>query len=178
MIYHLTGTIKLREDDFLVIDVNGVGYKVFVGCSKEESFKEKCTIFCYMQKTEKDIRLYGFQTKENLELFEKLTKMAGIGPKTALRIASIASVEELRRGISEDDQEIIKKIFTIGKKKGQQVIFELSEKFIKEAKEDVAFQTLKNLGFCDSKINEALKKVKDEKNDEERVAKALKILGR
>ncbi len=178
MIYYLTGEVKERESDFLVIDVAGVGYKVFVDCSSDESFTKKCTIYCYMQKTEKDIRLYGFQTKENLELFEKLTKMSGIGPKTALRIASIASVEELKRGIEEDDQEIIKKIFTIGKKKGQQVIFELSEKFIKEAKEDVAFQTLKSLGFCDSQINEALKKVKSEKSAEERVAKALKILGK
>ena len=175
MIYYLKGEVTVIEEGFVVIEVGGVGYKVFV--AKGSDLEKKTTLYCFMQKTEKDIRLYGFKEKENLELFEKLLKISGIGPKTALRIASIASVEELREGIAREDSQVMKKIFSIGKKKGQQVVFELSQKFIKEVGDDDAFKTLKNLGFCDAEINQALKKVSAKKNEEERVSEALKILG-
>ncbi len=176
MIYYLKGKITIKEKDFIVLDVNGVGYKVFVDLNNND-FKEETTIYCFMQKNDKDIKLFGFKEKENLELFEKLMKISGVGPKTALRIASIASVDELKKGIEKEDDAVMSKIFSIGKKKGQQVIFELSQKFIEE-KNDEAFQTLKNLGFCDEKISKALKKVKDAKNEEEKIEKALKILGK
>ncbi len=176
MIYYLKGKVVIKEKDFIVVDVGGVGYKVFVD-REEEDFEDKTTVYCFMQKTEKDIRLYGFKRKENLELFEKLTKISGIGPKTALRIASIASVEQLKRGIQKEDKRVMKKIFSIGKKKGQQVVFELSQKFIRETEDEDAFKTLKTLGFCETEINEALGKVSGEKSEEERVSEALKILG-
>ncbi len=176
MIYYLKGKISIIEEDFVVVDVGGIGYKVFMNC--EGLPKGETTLYCFMQSTENGIRLYGFKQKENLELFEKLTKISGIGPKTALRIASIASVEELKRGIEQEDKVVMKKIFSIGKKKGQQVVFELSQKFIKEAEEDDAFQTLKNLGFHEAKIHSALKKASKEKTEEKRVAEALKILGK
>jgi Holliday junction DNA helicase RuvA len=178
MIYYLSGKITIRESGFIVVDVNGVGYKVFVAKGTEESFKEKSTIFCFMQNSEKDMRLFGFKEKENLEFFERLMKISGIGPKTALQIASIASMEEMKRGIEREDKKIIKKIFSIGEKKGQQVVFELSRKFIKEVKKDDAFETLKTLGFCDAEICAVLEKVSDKKNGEDRVSEALKILGK
>ncbi len=177
MIYYLKGKIIIKEDDYLVIDVNGVGYKVFAITEEIEEGDKEIVLFCFTQSTEKDIRIYGFREKENLLFFEKLINISGIGPKTALRIASIASMPELKKGIEEDDREIMKKIFSIGKKKGQQVIFELSRKFIEEEKKDEAFLALKNLGFCEKKISEALKKVTKGKNEEERVEEALKILG-
>ncbi len=173
MIYYLRGKIAIKEKDFLVFDVQGVGYKIFV----DGQFGEEKIIYCFMQKSEKDIKLFGFKEKENLELFEKLIKMPGIGPKTALRIASIASVEELKKGIEREDKEVMEKIFSIGKKKGQQVVFELTEKFF-EKKDDEVFQTLKSLGFSDDKINKVLKKVDNSKAEEERVKEALKILGK
>lgn len=172
MIYYLKGKITIKEKDFIIFDVQGVGYKVFV----DGYFNDEKIIYCFMQKSDKDIKLFGFKEKENLELFEKLIKMPGIGPKTALRIASIASVEELKEGIEKEDKEVMEKIFSIGKKKGQQVVFELTERFF-EKKEDEAFQALKGLGFSDDKINKALKKIKGFKNEEERIKKALKILG-
>ncbi len=176
MIYYLKGTIIIKEKDFVVIEVGGIGYKVFI--SKEENdLKKTATLYCFMQKSEKDIRLYGFKERENLELFEKLMKISGIGPKTALRIASIASVEELKKGIEREDKQVMQKIFSIGKKKGQQVVFELSNKFVKETEDGDASKILKNLGFCEAKINEALEKVSKEKSEEDRVSEALKILG-
>jgi len=178
MLYYLKGKITIREKDFVVIDVGGVGYKVLMPSQENENFGEEVVLYCFMQKTENDIRLYGFKEKENLELFEKLTKISGIGPKTALRIASIASIEELKRGIEQEDKRVMKKIFSIGKKKGQQVVFELSQKFIKESQECEVFQALKNLGFHEEDIHEVLKNISEEKSEEKRIAEALKILGK
>lgn len=177
MIYYLNGKITIRDKDYVVVDVGGVGYRVFISSEEEYLLNEKTTLYCYMQKTEKENKLFGFRERENLKLFENLTKISGIGPKTALRIASIASVDEIKKGIEREDKMIMKKIFSIGKKKGQQVVFELSEKIIKEIKEDDAFVILKNLGFCDEKIHEALNNVSNTKDDEERVKEALKMLG-
>ncbi len=176
MIYYLKGKVTVVEKDFVVVDVAGVGYKVNV--CEETCFKknEDVTVYCYVQKTDNDTRLYGFKEKENLDLFEKLVKISGIGPKTALPVASCLTIEQVRVGIEKEDQKVIKKIFSIGKKKGQQVVFELSRKFIKEAEEDEVFITLKELGFPPERIRSALEGVDSESSTEERVALALKIL--
>jgi len=162
----------------LVIEVGGVGYKVFTVPKKSDKEGEQTMIFCFMQATDRGIRLYGFREKENLEFFEKLINMSGIGPKTALRIASIAPMGELKEGIEKGDEEIMKQIFSIGEKKGQQVVFELSRKLVKEPKKDEAFQALKGLGFREDDIRDALGKVSAKKSKEERVEEALKVLGK
>ncbi len=178
MIYYLSGKITACEEDFVVLDVAGVGYKVYI--CKEERFKENTitTVYCYVQKTDTETRLYGFKEKENLELFEKLIKISGIGPKTALPVASSLTIEKIRIGIESEDKQVLKKIFSIGKKKGQQVVFELSRKFIKEAEEDEVFETLKELGFCPREIHKVLDSVLEKKNSEKRIKEALKLLGK
>ena len=177
MIYYLKGKIAIKGEDFLVIDVGGVGYKVFSVPKEKDSVGREITMFCFMQNTDRDVRLYGFKEKENLDFFEKLINMSGIGPKTALRIASIAPMGELKRGIEKGDKEIMRKIFSIGEKKGQQVVFELSRKIVKEPGKDEAFEALRGLGFCDSDIKKVLEEVPAEKTKEEKVTEALKILG-
>ncbi len=178
MFYYLKGEITIREDDFVVIDVSGVGYRVNVCKDTPLKKGEKATVYCHTQTTDNDTRLYGFCSKDNLELFEKLIKISGIGPKTALPVASCLTSEEVRVGIEKEDQVVIKKIFSIGKKKGQQVIFELSRKFIKEVEEDEAFATLKELGFAPAEIHRALEQTNSEMSSEERVSTALKNLGK
>jgi len=189
MIYYLKGKIVDKKEDFVVVDVNGVGYKVLTAPETRDVLGERDTLFCFVQKTEKDDRIYGFKKKENLELFEKLTKISGVGPKTAFHIASCFSIEELQKGIEKEDKKVMEKIFGIGKKKGQQVVFELSRKFIQEkkrprkkesgpGKKDEALETLKNLGFSDTEARRALEKTAQGKKEEERVAEALKILGK
>ncbi len=175
MFYYLKGEITIVENDFIALEVGGVGYKINT-CKDANFTKGKVsTVYCYVQQTDNDTRLYGFKEKENLELFEKLIKISGIGPKTALPVASCLTTEQVRVGIEKEDKLVIKKIFSIGKKKGQQVVFELSRKFIKEVEEDEAFATLKSLGFPPSAIHQALEAVKEE-GTEERVAAALKTL--
>jgi len=175
MIYYLKGKIEVVEKDFVVVDVGGVGYKVLVSSKIGEN--KEVMLYCHMQVTDKGSRLYGFENKENLDFFEKLMNISGIGPKTALRIASIAPMEEMKEAIQREDKQIMKEIFSIGEKKGQQIVFELSRKFIKEPEKDEVFEALRELGFPQANIKEALRKISDEGSTEERVKKALKILG-
>ncbi len=177
MIYYLQGKVNIKENDFIVVDVSGVGYKVFVSKEINNSLNGNIRIYCYTQKTDKETRLYGFKEKENLELFEKLIKITGIGPKTALDIASTVSMQELMHGIERNDERVMKKVFSIGKKKGQQVVLELSGKIASENKKDEAFATLKALGFADDEIRHTLNKCSSN-NSKNRVEEALKLLGK
>ena len=178
MFYYLKGKITIRESDFLVLEVGGVGYKMHVCEDTDFSDKDEVVIFCYVQKTDNDTRLYGFKEKENLELFEKLIKISGVGPKTALPIASCLTMEKIRAGIETEDKQVLRIIFKIGKKKGQQVIFELSRKFIKEAEEDDVFVALKGLGFAPEEIRQALEGANHQEDSEKRLKEALKVLER
>ncbi len=181
MIYYINGKIEFKEKDFVVIDTGGVGYKVFMSpdailtLPKEGSnFK----LYCHLNTTRDSETLYGFPAKENLEFFERLVNLSGIGPKTAVQVASIAPMDVLKEGIQNNDQEILQKIFAIGKSKGQRVIFELSRKIQEEPEEDVAFSTLCSLGFSKKESLAALKGVPKDKSANERVKEALKFLDR
>ncbi len=182
MIYYLKGKIVIRKEEFLVIDVGGMGYKVLVSPEVKDSLKENATLYCFVQKGEKEDRIYGFKSEENLKLFERLLKISGIGPKTALTIASCASMEELKKGIEKEDKKVMEKIFSAGEKKGQQVIFEISRKMVEkrekdEEGKDEAYETLRGLGFKDGEIKKALRKVGKNEKKEKRVKEALKMLG-
>ncbi len=180
MFYYLKGKVTIKEEDFLVIEVGGVGYKVLISPESKNDFQGEVKIFCFMQKTDKEDRLYGFKKKENFELFSTLLKISGIGPQKALSIASCTSLEEIKRGIEENDEEVMKKIFSIGEKRGQQVIFELSRKIAKKKtkKKDEVFEALQGLGFKKEEIEEVLEKVCPRKKKEKRIEEALKILGK
>ncbi len=180
MIYYLDGKIAIKGEDFVVIDTGGVGRKAYMSSDaiknlppKGEDFK----LFCYLNIGRNSQRLYGFPSKENLEFFESLINLSGIGPKTAVQVASIAPMEEMKKGIKNDNEEILDKIFDIGKKRGQRVIFELSRRIKEEpGKDDGAVQTLTSLGFSKKDAKAALKGVSKDKSVDERVKEALKLL--
>ncbi len=179
MIYYLDGKIAVKKDDFVVIDTNGVGRKVYISPDAVKNLPEvgkNFKLFCYLNIGRNSQRLYGFPSRENLEFFESLINLSGIGPKTAVKIASIAPMEELKEGIKNDDDEILEEIFSIGKKRGQRVIFELSQRIKQEPKDDGAVQTLTSLGFSKKDSRAALKIVSKDKSVDERVKEALKLL--
>ncbi len=173
MIHHLKGEVTEKEKDYVVVDVNGVGYKVFV--SPDTDISGKVTLFCYTHSTGKDTYLYGFKDRENLSFFKDLLKISGIGPKAALQLASIAPMEEFKQAVEREDKEVIKKIMKIGKKKGERVVFEVARRSVKVEKDD-AFEVLRGLGFESKDIEAVLENVSQEKGKEERVTEALKLL--
>ncbi len=177
MIYSLRGKIIKKEKDFLVIDVNGVGYKVFVSKETQERISGETTLFCYTHITSQDVRLYGFKEEDNLSFFEALLKLSGVGPKSALHLASIAPMEELKKAIEQGDEYVIKKIMKLGKKKGERIIFELSQKKQVMINEDESVKALKNLGFENKDIERVLNNLDSNLSKEEKLKQALKMLG-
>lgn len=185
MINYLSGKIILRKEKFIVLDVNGVGYKVFL--SKKTFFQipeigKEISLFCFLDVKENSLNLYGFLTLEELEFFEILESIRGIGPKAALELSVLGPLERIKQKILEHDEKVFKGIPGIGQKRAMAIILELSGKIRNLSKEktptpDEAEDALVNLGFSRSDAKEALKAIPKEKSTEQRVKQALKTLG-
>ncbi|MBL7150159.1 MAG: hypothetical protein ISS84_00815 [Candidatus Pacebacteria bacterium] len=131
MIASLTGKIILKREKFIILDVGGVGFKVFL--SRKALLKipqegESLKVFCYLNVRENILDLYGFLDFEELELFEIFEDIRGVGPKMALEIASLGPLEKLKKAIKERDEKIFEGISGIGRKRTQAIILELSGK--------------------------------------------------
>ncbi len=183
MISYLSGKIILKKEKFIIIDVNGVGYKVFLTVDKMALICEKkdISLFCHLKVKNDSWDLYGFFTLEELEFFEFLLGVSGIGPKAALEISTLGSLEKFKKAVEDEDEKVLEKLFLSGKKKAQAIIFEISRKIkTKEKsykKDDEAVQALLKLGFSRKESKEAIKNI-DGKNlkTEDKVKEALKNL--
>lgn len=188
MISFLSGKIKFKTDKYIILDVNGVGYKVFLSQKTLDKISQSGSLelFCFLNVRETALDLYGFLSKEELDFFELLDSIRGVGPKAALEIASLGPLEKLRKQIEAGDEKIFSEISGIGRKKAQAIILELSGKIkelspAKKEKEEISEteQALINLGFSRQQAQEALSQVpKEIKEDEKRIKEALKVLGR
>jgi len=171
------------------LDVNGVGYKIFVSAyifGKLASMKE-AEFFIHTHVREDILALYGFLIMEELEIFELLLSISGIGPKAGLGILSIASPKTIKTAILNEDSSILTKVSGVGKKTAERVILELKNKIAdlpesekKGAISDSdAIEALASMGYSVSEAREALKLVSpDVKDVGKRVMLALKNLGK
>lgn len=189
MIGFLEGKIELATDKYVLISVNGVGYKVFISLNTFKDLPkkgEKVKLYTYLYIREDKMQLYGFLNQEELEFFELLVSVSGIGPKGALSILAVAPVKTLKRAIISEESEILTKVSGIGKKIAGKVVLELKNK-IKDTAEDIgkisvdneAIDALLTLGYKLSEAREALRKIPENiKEVSEKVKEALKILGK
>lgn len=189
MIGQLTGTIALIGNRYIILDVAGVGYKVAVTSDTARLVgkqKEKITLLTHLAVRENALDLYGFLRASELELFEMLIEISGIGPKSALQIMGLAGVETLKKAISSEDVSYLTKVSGIGRKTAQKIVLELKDKLgageahhrgeLKE--ESDAVLALQSLGYTQGEAREALKAVSEKiKGASERIKEALKILG-
>jgi len=188
MIAYLEGKIILKKERFIILNVNGVGYKVFLSqktLTKIPREEESLKLFCFLNIRETLQDLYGFLSFEELEFFNILNGIHSIGPKAALEVASLGPLEKLREAAEKGDEKILEGISMIGKKKAQMIILELSRKIKKvlpkkvaENSEDEALEALISLGFPKQNAKSALLKISKNIDSKERVKEALKILGR
>lgn len=187
MISYLRGKIIVKGEDFVILDVRGVGYKIFLsGDAIKKIPKEKTSgkffTFPYLQRT--TIELYGFFSQEELSLFDFLEALPRIGPKTALSLSALGSLENLKRAMERKDDKFLTKIKGMGKKRIQRLFLELTGKFKEmekkapQAKEE-AFEALLSLGFSQTAAKDGLSKVSQKfKDPKERVKEALRILAK
>ena len=188
MISCLDGKIILKKDKFVVIEIGGVGYKVFLSRKTLSDIKDSVgniRLFCFHNVKEDASDLYGFLTYDELDFFEILMGIHGVGPKAALEISVLGPLEKIKDRILKQDEKIFYDIPGIGAKKASTIILELTGKIKllsgKKSKEskDPAEDALLQLGFSRQQTKDALSSVPSEiKNMEERVKQALKNLGK
>ena len=192
MISSLEGKILLKAEKQIIIEANGIGFKVF--CAEKTLNKippvgGDVKLFTYLSVKETGWDLFGFLTFEELELFELLISISGIGPKTAANILSMASVEDLQEAIVLGDETILSRVSGIGKKVAQKIVIELKSKVKKLAKgsgdkfkvaDDIEIiDALVALGYKLYEARDALKSLpSDIKGVENKVKEALKRLGK
>jgi holliday junction DNA helicase RuvA len=185
MIAYLKGVVLHKETSFIILETGGVGYKVFTTTGTAEPLNEQAELWIHTVIREDAQELYGFLTHEELEVFERLISVSGIGPKTALGILNAAGVETLRQAVAEEKVGLLTTIAGIGKKNAEKIIIELRGKLEApktrtaslEAEQD-AIAALAALGYSHKEARDALKLISpDIVGASERLKYALKELG-
>ncbi len=186
MIGYLKGTIIHQDLKFVILDVGGVGYKVCTNTAiLENQVTKDIEFWTYLAVRENALDLYGFHSQLELNFFELLLTVSGIGPKSAIGIISSAALGNLYQGIVDGDIVYLTKVCGIGKKNAEKIILELKDKleeFVTQSSEYTvgdtdALEALLSLGYSERDARDALKKT-DGKSTEEKVRGALKSLSK
>lgn len=182
MIYSLDGKIAEIKEKYVVIEVGGIGYEVFVSRSDDFALNKETKIFTYEVLTQDDHFLVGFLSKLEKEAFSSLIGVKGIGPKTALSALSKTNPTDLFLAISSNDIGYLKKLPGIGPKAASQIILDLKGKLIESNKnkstsdyEEVR-AALSSLGFKSKEIDAALSSIVRGLDTQSALREALKGL--
>ncbi|MDP4001012.1 MAG: Holliday junction branch migration protein RuvA [bacterium] len=187
MIGSIKGPVQYKGKGYIIVQSkDGVGYKLSVTPIVLTPIKleQEISLFVLTYVREDQLTLYGFKTMPELEFFEMLISVSGIGPKSALSIMSLASVEMIKSAIVSEDPTVFTKVSGIGRKTAERVIVELKEKLKDEvdaapvAKEHSdTLDALVALGYTQQEAREALKKVPKETTKlQDKIKAALKNL--
>ncbi len=187
MIHSITGALAFKKENYLVVESGGMGFKIFAPASVLGNLPttgSSIKIFCHLQVREDALELYGFLSEQELGLFERLTSVSGIGPKSALGILSLGKVDQLVAAINEGRTELLTRASGIGKKTAERVILELKGKLsltmapqtLSLMESDLELEeTLISLGYSRAQAKSAISKI-DGKivNFKDRLREALK----
>lgn len=185
MIGSIKGKIILKKDKFIIVETAGVGYKINISPSDSvigKKINDEAFFWTYLHVREDALDLFGFTDYKELEFFQMLLNVSGIGPRSALAILGIASIETLKQAIGTGDISYLTKISGIGKKTAEKIVIELRDKMKEEKSGGVlqheldALEALKSLGYSQQEAREALKKVSPDKDVNGKIREALKIL--
>ena len=197
MISYIKGRLESKNIDNVVIDVAGIGYKIFMSTSAINRLGEigaDIKIHTFMRVREDDISLYGFCTNEELRMFEQLLGVSGIGAKSALTILSNISPSSFALAIISGDLNTLKTLPGVGAKSAQRMILELKDKMktqdaietefvpiksvAKNDKAKDAIEALQVLGYVRKDIDTAIANINTEElSVEEIIKQGLKYLG-
>jgi Holliday junction DNA helicase RuvA len=166
MIGYLDGKVELVRGSTVIINVGGVGYRVLVGPNLSSCLHkdENVQAYIYTQVREDVLALYGFATVEELDFFELLISVSGIGPKAALGILAAAPIDKIRASIVNQDPTLLSSVSGVGKKTAEKVVVELKNKVGAtgslfdgaHGKSEDVFEALIGLGFKSNEAREAL----------------------
>lgn len=184
MISYLKGRVLLCGEESVVLDVNNVGYKVFLSEEMLQKAQpgQELEIYCFLRARENAMDLFGVATPEALQIFEKINDITGVGPKTALEMADFGSVDALQKAVKEKGEDIFIGMKGIGKKRMQKILLEIHGTWnVKSATQNISEDALKalvSLGFSKRDAKGALERIpEDIQEPEAQIKEALKLLG-
>lgn len=206
MLAYIKGTLEMKMTGYIVIDVGGLGYKIFMsdsGIEKLGNIGDNVKVHTYYKVREDDISIFGFNTLEELKMFELLISVSGVGAKTALAMLAVCEPTDFALAVITEDIKTLTQIPGVGAKSAQRIILELKDKIKKEQqiqelttavkgtktkvevaientqKIDEAVAALQVLGYNKKEIEKAFEKLdKKELSTEDLIRKGLSILGK
>ena len=209
MLAYIKGRLEMKMTGYVVIDVGGLGYKIFMsdaGSDKLGNIGDIVKVHTYYRVREDDISIYGFNTQEELKMFELLLGVSGVGAKTALAMLETCSPSEFAMAVVTEDVKVLTEIPGIGPKSAKRIILELKDKIKKEQeveaiKEEIgkkekqenrfydaieikekvseAIQALQVLGYNKKEIEKVIEKLNyKELSTEELIKKGLNLLNK
>jgi Holliday junction DNA helicase RuvA len=190
MIASLFGEVITKELNSIIIDVNGVGYGVYVSISEQSELTkgQKHRLYIHESIREDSHDLYGFNSEKSKKLFELLISVKNVGPKAGLAILSVGSSDQIRQAIASGDIKLLMSAKGVGRKAAEQLVVELRDKVglmaTTVAEEivirggidlnDEALQALVSLGYSEQDASLALKDIDKSLPVDERLRLALK----
>jgi len=182
MYSYFNGVIDSVGTNGIVIDVNGIGYNIFVPNPFSYELGQNYKIYVYNHIREDEYSLYGFKTIEEKELFMKLINVKGMGPKVASGIFATGSIKGVVDAINKENLLYLTKFPKIGEKLAKQIILDLKGKIaddlidIEDNNVEELMSVLENLGYKTAEIKKIVPQVDASKTLEEQVKEALKLL--
>lgn len=191
MYAYIKGVLKEKAANFIIIETYGIGYKIFMSQSSIEklvSLENEIKVYTHYHVREDEISLFGFQTNEELKMFEKLISVSGVGAKSALTILSNIEPADFALAIISNDTSRLVKLPGIGAKSAARIILELKDKLKNEEMIQLnsktengiispdkttneAISALQVLGYTNRDIEEAIKNTKHQDNSVETIIK-------
>ncbi len=194
MISFLKGQVAEAGEGSIVMETGGVGFLIQVPASVLQSVSrgDKAKIYTYMNVTEQDISLYGFLTREDLDMFKKLLTVSGVGPRNALNVISTLGTGTLKMAIFSGDAKSISQTPGVGAKTAQRIILDLKDKVepdlagtgmndissMETSNINDAILGLEGMGFIRTEIMTAIRKcdVSADTDTEEIIKRVLKVI--
>ena len=188
MISSVHGSISGVYDDFLIVEVGGIGVKINAtkATCKQAKTGERIFLYTHLVVREDLLALYGFESTEERDLYSMLLGVSGIGPKTAMSILSTLNPDSIRRAIFENQVDVFSRVPGIGKKSAAKILLQLQGKIPSDALQQGAqvsgdvdtrvFEALTSLGYSVVEAQSALQSIPKETSCEieERLKQALK----
>jgi Holliday junction DNA helicase RuvA len=190
MIAQVTGTVAAKSATSCVIAVGGIGLRLHMSTNSLSHLPaegDEVTVFTHLHVREDELSLFGFESTEEQELFEKLITVSGVGPKVALSALSALSADQLAGAVAREDDALIATVPGIGKKTAQRIIIELKDRIVASESgvraglrgraSAEAADALQAMGFSSAEVAVALKGYEGRDDAQAIVMYGLKRLG-
>ena len=159
MFAYIKGSLEMKFKNYIVIDVGGLGYKIFMAENSINTIGDigdTVKVFTYYRVREDDVSIYGFKTQEELRMFELLLSVSGVGAKSALVMLSCIEPSEFAIAVISNNVKLLTQVHGIGTKSAQRIILELKDKIKAEQSEEQIEQSQEKTSKINENVQEAI----------------------